>query len=165
MTMDMSSEWVQVRASPINGAGVFAACPIPKGTRIVEYTGEHITHEEADERYDEDAMEHPHTYLFTLDKKTVVDATVEGNEARYINHSCEPNCKAITEDGHIYIQALRDIAAGEELTYDYHLEYHGRYRPEWRERYACHCGSPSCRGTLLLPKPRRTRKRRSKQAR
>ncbi len=150
---------IEVRDSLIDGKGVFAVRAISKSTRIVEYAGERITHQEADERYDEDAMEHPHTYLFTLDKKTVIDATVEGNQARYINHSCEPNCEAVTEDGHVYIEALRDISIGEELTYDYHLEYKGRYRAEWRERYACHCGTLSCRGTLLLPKPRRMRKR------
>ncbi len=160
----MTEPLFEIRESRIDGKGAFALRLIPKGARIVEYTGERITHAQADERYDEDAMEHPHTYLFTLDKKTVVDATVHGNEARYINHSCEPNCEAVTEDGHIYIDALRDISAGEELTYDYHLEYSGRYRASWRERYACHCGAPTCRGTLLLPKPRRMRKRRTRRA-
>ncbi len=157
--MEQSIELVEVRESPIDGKGVFAKSLIPQGTRIVEYTGERITHPEADARYDEDAMERPYTYLFTLDKKTVVDATIAGNQARYINHSCEPNCQAVVEDGHIYVEALREIAVGEELTYDYHLEYEGRYRAEWRERYACHCGAPTCRGTLLLPKTPRTRKR------
>jgi SET domain-containing protein len=157
--MALSLDSIEVRESPIDGRGVFAACLIPKGTRIVEYTGERITHQEADERYDEDAADHPHTYLFTLDKKTVIDATIEGNQARYINHSCEPNCEAVTDDGHIYIEALRDISIGEELTYDYHLEYKGRYQADWRDRYACHCGAPTCRGTLLLPKPRRAVKR------
>jgi hypothetical protein len=157
--MGQSLEWIEVRESSIDGKGAFAVRPIPKGTRIVEYAGERITHQEADVRYDEDAMEHPHTYLFTLDKKTVIDATVEGNQARYINHSCEPNCEAVTEDGHVYIEALRDISIGQELAYDYHLEYKGRYRAEWRERYACRCGTLSCRGTLLLPKPRRARRR------
>lgn len=159
----MTEPLFEVRESSIDGKGVFAVQPIPRGRRIVEYTGERITHEEADGRYDEDAMEHPHTYLFTLDKKTVIDATVQGNEARFINHSCEPNCEAVTDDGHIYIEALRDIPVGEELTYDYHLEYKGRYKTEWRERYACHCGSSSCRGTLLLPKPRRTHKRKTRR--
>lgn len=159
----MSLDAIEVRESPIDGKGAFAVRPIPKGTRIVEYAGERITHQEADKRYDEDAMEHPHTYLFTLDKKTVIDATVEGNQARYINHSCEPNCEAVTEDGHVYIEALRDISIGQELTYNYHLEYKGRYRAEWRERYACHCGTVSCRGTLLLPKPRSARRRNKRE--
>ncbi len=156
----MTNPIFEIRESLIDGKGAFALQPIPQATRIIEYSGERVTHAEADRRYDEDAMEHPHTYLFTLDNKTVIDATVQGNEARYINHSCEPNCEAVAEDGHIYIEALRDISIGEELTYDYHLEYSGRYQPKWRERYACHCGAPTCRGTLLLPKPRRMHKRR-----
>jgi SET domain-containing protein len=150
----------EVRSSPIQGQGVFACCQIFKGTRIIEYTGERITHREADARYDEEAMEHPHTVLFTLDKKTVIDAGVGGNEARFINHSCTPNCEAVNEDGQIFIDALSDILPGEELTYDYHLEYQGRYRAEWKERYACHCGTPSCRGTLLLPRRWRSQMRR-----
>ncbi|MGE5265565.1 MAG: SET domain-containing protein [Acidobacteriota bacterium] len=148
----------EVRSSPIQGWGVFARSRILKGSRIIEYTGERISHREADARYDEEAMEHPHTVLFTVDKKTVIDAGVGGNEGRFINHSCEPNCEAVNENGHIFIDALCDILPGEELTYDYHLEYQGRYRTEWKERYACCCGSSSCRGTLLLPKrQRRTR--------
>ncbi len=162
--MALSLDSIEVRESPIEGRGVFAVGPIVTGTRIIEYAGERITAQKADERYDEDAMEHPHTYLFTLDKKTVIDATVEGNHARYINHSCEPNCQAVTEDGHIYIEALRDISIGEELTYDYHLEYTGRYQAQWRDRYACHCGAPTCRGTLLLPKPRRAQRRGKRKA-
>ncbi len=141
-----------LRPSPIAGTGAFALQRIPAGTRIIEYTGERISHAEADSRYDEEAMEHPHTVLFTVDKKTVIDAGVGGNDARFINHSCEPNCEAVTEDGRIFIEALRDIDPGEELTYDYHLEYDGRYQREWRERYACHCGAPACKGTMLLPK-------------
>ncbi|HEX9076990.1 MAG TPA: SET domain-containing protein-lysine N-methyltransferase [Anaerolineae bacterium] len=152
----------QVRLSRIQGQGVFARSRILKGTRIIEYTGERITHREADARYDEEAMEHPHTVLFTVDKKTVIDAGVGGNEARFINHSCAPNCEAVNEDGHIFIDALCDILPGEELTYDYHLEYQGRYRAEWKERYACRCGCPSCRGTLLLPKRRRSQRRRKR---
>ncbi len=153
----------EVRSSPIHGTGVFAVQPIPQETRIIEYTGERISHAEADARYDEDAMENPHTVLFTVDKKTVIDAAVGGNEARFINHSCEPNCEAVTDRKRIFIEAIRDIAPGEELTYDYHLEYEGESEADWKERYACHCGSAKCRGTLLQiepPRPpRRTRKK------
>lgn len=162
MSRQASRNLCEVCSSPIHGTGVFARCRIPKGARIIEYTGERISHAQADARYDEDAMENPHTVLFTVDKKTVIDAGVGGNEARFINHSCEPNCEAVIEDQRVFIAARRDIRRGEELTYDYHLEYQGRYRPEWRERYACHCGSPSCKGTLLLPKPRRSRKHKIK---
>jgi uncharacterized protein len=160
---DRLENYFEVRSSSIQGMGVFALQRIPKGTRIVEYTGERVSHEEADARYDEDAMEHPHTVLFTVDKKTVIDAGVGGNAARFINHSCSPNCEAVTDQGRIFIDALDDIQPEEELTYDYHLEYSGRYRAEWRERYACHCGSFACQGTMLLPKPRRVRKPRQEK--
>ncbi len=154
----LTQDYFEVHPSPIQGLGAFAVRPIPKGTRIIEYTGERITPEQADERYDDDAVENPRTYLFTVDKKTLVDATHEGNEARFINHSCEPNCEAVIEDKRIYIEAVRDIAPGEELTYDYHLERPGRFRKEWRELYACHCGAPNCRGILLELRKRRPRK-------
>lgn len=147
--------YFEVRASPIQGQGVFALRRIRKGTRIMEYTGERITPEEADERYDDDAVERPHTFLFTVNRRTIIDGAVNGNEARYINHSCEPNCEAVIEAGRIFIEALRTIQPGDEITYDYQLERPGPYRPEWRRRYACHCGAPTCRGTLLLPKRER----------
>lgn len=147
----------ELRPSRIAGTGVFATRGIRRRARIIEYTGERISHAEANARYDEEAMQNPHTVLFTVDRKTVIDAGAQGNEARYINHSCEPNCEAVKNKGHIYIEALRDIQPGEELTYDYHLEYSGRYQAEWRARYACHCGAPSCKGTMLLPRPPRKR--------
>ncbi len=140
--------------------GVFALVPIARGTRIVEYAGERISNEEADRRYDDDAAPHSHTVLFILDRSTVIDAAVGGNEARFINHSCDPNCESMIQDGHVYIESIRDIRAGEELTYDYMLERPGRYRPEYDERYACHCGAANCRGTMLV-KPRRPRRRKA----
>ena len=153
-----SQSLLELRPSSIQGLGAFAFRPIVKGTRIIEYQGERITPDEADERYDDDAMERPHTFLFTVDKKTVIDAARQGNEARFINHSCEPNCEAVVEDGRVFIQAVLDIPPGAELTYDYHLERPGRYRVEWMERYACHCGATSCRGSILMPRRRRVRK-------
>jgi SET domain-containing protein len=146
----------EVRSSSIHGRGVFALRRIRKGTRLIEYTGERISPEEADRRYDDDALDIPHTFLFTVDKRTVIDAAVDGNEARFINHSCDPNCEAVDEAGHIFIEAVRSIRPGEELTYDYHLERDGRWRAEWAQRYTCRCGAPNCRGTLLV-KPRRPR--------
>jgi SET domain-containing protein len=153
-----SQPLLELRPSSIQGLGAFAFHPIAKGTRVIEYLGERITPEEADERYDDDAMERPHTFLFTVDKKTVIDAARQGNEARFINHSCDPNCQAVVEDGRVFIEAIRDIPPGVEVTYDYHLERPGRYRAEWKERYACRCGASSCRGTLLPPRRRRVRK-------
>jgi hypothetical protein len=143
---------LRVGTSPIHGRGVFATRAISRGERIVEYVGERISEEEADARYDDDAMEHAHTFLFTVDDGTVIDGARGGNDARFINHSCAPNCEAVNEEGRIFIEALRDIAPGEELTYDYNLE-RGELTPGWRERYACSCGAPSCRGTLLAPAP------------
>jgi SET domain-containing protein len=144
----------ELRSSPIHGHGVFALRRIRKGTRLIEYVGERITSEAADLRYDDDAMDRPHTFLFTVDVRTVIDAAVGGNEARFINHSCNPNCEAVDDGGRIFIEALRNIRPGEELTYDYRLERNGRWRKEWAARYACHCGAPNCRGTLLV-KPKR----------
>ena len=141
----------EIRTSTIQGLGAFAIRRIRKSTRIIEYQGERITTEEADRRYDDDQSEHPHVLLFTVNKKSIIDAGVGGNEAKYINHSCEPNCEAVIEDGRVYIEALQTILPGEELTYDYQLEREG-LDPESERRYACRCGTPTCRGTLLAPK-------------
>jgi len=149
----------EVRESPIHGRGVFARRPIPKGARIVEYVGERITHEEADERYDgDDAAGRHHTFLFIADERTVIDAAFGGSEARFINHSCDPNCEAVNEGGRVFIEAVRGIARGEELAYDYNLERAGRYRAEWKKLYTCRCGAESCRGTMLAPRPERRAK-------
>ena len=152
------SELFELRSSPIHGQGVFALRRIRKGKRLIEYVGERITPAAADLRYDDDAMESPHTFLFTVDAHTVIDAAVDGNEARFINHSCNPNCEAVDDDGRIFIETIRNIRPGEELSYDYHLERDGRWRKEWAERYACRCGAPNCRGTLLV-KPVRPKKK------
>jgi len=154
----MNKPLFEVRNSPIQGLGGFAAQRIRKGTRIIEYIGERITSEEGDRRYsDED--EHPHVLLFVVDKHTVIDAAVGGNDARFINHSCEPNCKTVVEKKRVYIQALKTIAAGEELTYDYNLTREGNDTPETEKQFACHCGTKTCRGTMLAPrKEKRIRK-------
>ena len=142
----------EVRSSAIHGLGVFAARRIRKGTRIIEYIGERIASDEADRRYAGDTSEHPHVLLFVVDKHTVIDAAIGGNDARFINHSCEPNCKAFTEQKRIYIYALKTIAAGEELTYDYNLTRDGKDDSETEKRYGCRCGAKTCRGTMLAPK-------------
>ena len=138
-----------VRRSAIQGRGAFATRDIEKGERLVEYIGERISREDGDLRYDDDATERPHTFLFTLDDDTAIDGAVRGNDSRFINHSCGPNCESVIEDGHIYIEAIKNIPDGTELTYDYHLVRPGRFKAEWRTRYACRCGSPRCRGMLL----------------
>lgn len=147
----------RVRNSKIQGKGVFAATKIRKGRRIIEYTGEHISDEEADRRYDEEKMKRHHTFLFTLDKDTVVDGAVGGSDAKYINHSCQPNCEAVIWGKKIYIYSLRTIEKGEELTYDYKFEY---TNPRDAKFYPCHCGSPKCRGTIMKNPPRKRKKTR-----
>ena len=151
----------EVRASPVAGLGVFATRRIRKGTRIVEYLGERISTAEADERYDDDAMTRHHTVLFAVDDDTVIDAAVGGNEARFINHGCAPNCESINEGGRIYIDAVADIAPGAELLYDYAMTRDEPWDDRWTELYACRCGAATCRGTILKsPKPPSKRARR-----
>ncbi|WP_224247817.1 SET domain-containing protein [Hyalangium gracile] len=156
----------ELRESPIQGRGAFATRRIRKGARIIEYTGEHITQDEADERYDDEAMGRHHTFLFTLDEDTVIDAAVDGNEARFINHSCDPNCQALIEDEKIFIYALKDISPGEELCYDYAYERAEGMDEESEKLYMCRCGAKSCRGTILAPPkpPARARKKTASKA-
>ena len=149
----------EIRRSAIQGRGAFATRRIRAGERIIEYTGERITNAEADKRYDDERMRRHHTYLFTLTQRTVVDGGAGGNEARFINHSCDPNCEAIIEDGRIWIDARRPIQKGEELAYDYKYERMGGDGDADEEKYPCHCGARRCRGTILLPKRRKRRKR------
>jgi uncharacterized protein len=139
-----------VRRSPIHGRGVFALTTLPKGTRIVEYTGRRMSWDEATARPDSDPRNPAHTFLFGLDNGRVIDASLGGNAARWINHSCDPNCEAV-EDGarRIYVEARRTIRRGEELTYDYRLVVDGRLSTRERADYTCRCGARKCRGSLL----------------
>jgi len=138
-----------VRHSNIHGRGVFALRLIPKKTRLIEYTGERISHEEADARYAEEQANSPHTMLFEVDDKIVIDATRHGNSARWINHSCSPNCEIEDEDDRIFIEARRDIRPGEELTYDYNLQLGEPHTKAAKRAHRCFCGSRRCRGTML----------------
>lgn len=148
--------WLVLRRSKIHGRGVYARADIPKNTRLIEYTGEHITNAEADRRYDDEFMRRHHTFLFILNGRTCVDAGVGGNISRFINHSCDPNCVAWIEAGHIWIDALRDIRKGEELAYDYEYDFLPEYTVEDLEFYRCACGSRRCRGTIVdVPKRKR----------
>ncbi|HSU12805.1 SET domain-containing protein [Longimicrobium sp.] len=141
-----------VRRSGVHGKGVFAREFIPAGTRLIEYTGERITQAESDERYPWDAEAPSYTLLFTVDDDLVVDGGVGGNLSRFINHSCDPNCASVIEDRRIYIDAIRDIQPGEELSFDYHLIVAGRHTPAVKRSHACHCGAANCRGTMLARK-------------
>ncbi len=138
---------IVVRGSEIHGKGVFAARAISKGERIIEYKGTLITEAEADDRYGDD--ETNHTFLFLLDNDMVIDAYRGGNSARWINHSCNPNCEPMEEGNRLYIDAIRNIKAGEELAYEYNLVIEDRYTPAIKRLYACRCGARQCQGTFL----------------
>lgn len=138
---------IVVRGSEIHGRGVFAARAIAKDERIIEYKGTLITEDEADTLYGDD--ETNHTFLFLLDNDMVIDAYRGGNSARWINHSCNPNCEPVEEDNRLYIHATRNIKAGEELGYEYNLVIEDRYTPAIKKLYACRCGTRQCHGTFL----------------
>ena len=143
----------QVRDSGIHGKGVYAVRPIQAGERVLEYKGEIITWEEALERHPHDPEQPNHTFYFHIDDGHVIDGGQGGNSSRWINHSCAPNCEAEADARkRVFIHALRDIEAGEELFFDYGLVVDGRYTAKLKAEYACHCGSPNCRGTMLAPK-------------
>jgi len=139
----------EIRRSPIEGLGAFATQSIPAGVRLVEYAGERLTPAAADARYpDVDGQRH-HTYLFAIDEDVVIDAAVNGNAARFINHSCAPNCDAVIDYGRIWIESIHDIEPGEELAYDYAYILDERHTPAAKRRFPCHCGAVTCRGTIL----------------
>lgn len=160
---NVHSRYFDIRESDIQGRGAFATRKIRKGTRLIEYTGERISNDEADARYDESRMRRHHTFLFTLTPRTVIDGAVNGNESIYINHSCDPNCEAVIEDGRIWIEALRTIQDGEELAYDYQYERTGENDEDLERFYKCNCGAAACRGSIMKPaappRPKRTTRR------
>ncbi len=147
------SPLVQARNSKIHGRGVYAIAPIKKGTRVIEYLGERISHAEADRRYERKGDDDGHTFLFIASNRTVIDAGVDGNEARFINHSCNPNCETVIENSRVFIDAIRNIKPGEELGYDYQLTWESTDDPEELALYACRCGAKKCRGTMLDKEP------------
>ena len=150
---------IATRRSRIHGNGVFATAPIKKGSRLIQYKGRHRTHQEVDRVYADD-VDTGHTFLFTLNDTYVIDANVEGNSARWINHSCKPNCEAVLvedENGDpnkdaVFIQAMRAIKPGEELTYNYGIVLGEAHTLRMKKLWACHCGSVGCTGTMLQPK-------------
>jgi len=139
-----------VRPSPTHGRGVFATRTIRKGARIVEYRGSRLAPGAADKRPASNAADPYHTLMFKLHDGTVIDASLRGNAARWINHGCDPNCEAIEYDkGRVFICAKRTIRAGEELRYDYRLQYEGRMSRPAQRAFTCRCGARRCRGTML----------------
>jgi hypothetical protein len=135
---------IEVSESGVHGRGVYAAQFIPKGTRIIEYTGERVSWEAAPDNPDD-----PHTFNFGLENGDVINPEVGGNDARWINHSCDPNCETVEEDDRVFIYAMRDIQLGEELLYDYHMELDEPITEASKRKFACHCGASNCRGTMI----------------
>lgn len=154
---------IVARRSAIHGNGVFAVAPIAKGERVIEYKGRRRSHAEVDADTTGDA-ESGHTFLFTLNDEYVIDANYDNNSARWINHSCDPNCEAVLEehDGddrrrdRVFIEAIRSIRPGEELTYNYGITLDEAHTPRMKKIWACRCGAKNCTGTMLQPKRRKT---------
>jgi uncharacterized protein len=144
---------VESRDSGIHGRGVYATRSIKKGTRIIEYLGERITHAEADRRYARKGEDDGHTFLFIASQRTVIDAGVNGNDARFINHSCDPNCETVIENSRVFIDAIKRIKPGDELGYEYQLTWESTDDPVELALYACRCGAKRCRGTMLDKEP------------
>ena len=165
VTQQAAKPLITVQRSSVHGSGVFAARSIRKGTRIIEYTGERVTHAQADIRYEDKDEKDNHTFLFIVDRKTVIDAGVDGNDARFINHSCDPNCESVIEGRRVFIEAIRNIAAGEELAYDYQIQRDADDPADIDQIFACRCGSETCRGTMLWPAKRAVPKKRRRAVR
>lgn len=136
------------KRSSIHGYGVFARLPIAKGERLIEYKGALINAREAENRYPEIGSP-PHTFLFDAGDDLYIDAGVHGNLARFINHSCRPNCDTTHDGRRIYIEAIRAIRPGEELCYDYMITLDEPHTPRARKKWRCGCGASNCRGTML----------------
>ena len=154
----------KVRHSTIHGNGVFAARKIPAGARIIEYQGKRITEKQAEKRFGQDPENPYHTFFFSLESGKLIDGGDQGNDARWINHSCEPNCEAQEEKGRVFIHALRDIKRGEELNYDYGLVIDEKMTKQLKKAYECRCGHPTCRGTMLVVKKKAGKKAAKKSA-
>lgn len=143
----------EIRRSPLHGKGAFATRPLAPGTRLIEYAGARLTPRQADARDKarQRAGQH-HTFLFAIDDDLVIDAGDGGNAARWLNHSCAPNCDVVVDGRRLWIETLHDIEPGEELVYDYAFVLPERHTPARKAQYPCHCGAATCRGTMLIPK-------------
>jgi SET domain-containing protein len=132
------TEWLIFKESKIHGLGGFAKMQLPCGTRVIEYVGEKISKQESLRR-----CEANNQYIFEVNEREDLDGDVDWNPARYINHSCAPNCEVEWDGSHIWLVARRDINAGEEITFNY-----GYDLVDYRE-YPCACGSAECVGFIL----------------
>ena len=140
-----------IRSSSIHAAGCYTTRPIKKGVRVIEYDGPRLSKDVADARYEGRCV----TYLFACGEKEVIDGF---GTAMFLNHCCDPNCETEQdEDGRIYISSIRDIAAGEELTYEYNL-----HDSDDEEQY-CYCGASQCRGTMFSEQEVKRRERKAKR--
>jgi uncharacterized protein len=153
----------EVRHSRVHGYGVFALRRIRKGARIIEYLGERVSHELADTRYESKDPKDGHTFLFTVDSKTVIDAGVDGNEARFINHGCDPNCQTFEMGKRIFIEAVRTIEPGDELAYDYCIQRDVDDPADVDVVFRCLCGAQKCRGSMLEARPKKSAKKSAKK--
>jgi SET domain-containing protein len=155
----------EVRHSRVHGDGVFAQRRIRKGATVIEYLGDRVSHDEANSRYEDKDPSDGHTFLFTVDAKTVIDAGVNGNDARFINHGCDPNCQAIDVGKRIYIEAIRTIQPGEELAYDYGIARDDDDPADVDVIFACRCGAQSCRGSMLEARKKKLSRKKAKSKR
>ena len=148
-------QYIRVKSSGIHNRGVFARTDIPKSTRLIEYKGKKITKEEGNrildetyERHLKDPKNHAGTYIFELNDTWDLDGDIPNNDAKYINHSCEPNCKMSIEGDHIWIDTVRDIKKDEEITYNYGFDLNENDLYDF-EGQKCLCGSKKCVGYIL----------------
>ena len=162
-TPSASGKRIQVRRSGVHGKGVFALQDLAEGETLIEYVGEVISWDEAQDRHPHDPKDPNHTFYFHVNEDRVIDALFGGNSSRWINHSCNPNCEADEDNNRIFIKAIRNIKAGEELNYDYGLIIDEPYTKKLKAEYPCWCGAKNCRGTLLSPKDRKDTPKTPKQ--
>ena len=148
----------------MHGKGVYAVVDLAEGETLIEYVGEVIGWDEALRRHPHDPTDPNHTFYFHIDEDHVIDAKVGGNSSRWINHSCAPNCESEVDEGRVFVRALRNIPAGEELFYDYGLVIDEPHTPELLQQYPCWCGATTCRGTLLAPQTKKKAPRKSRKA-
>lgn len=152
---------IVVRRSGIHGRGVFARRPIREDETVCEYKGERISEHEIGRRYPEIMDGINHTFVFGIEHDLNIDGGAKGNIARWINHSCAPNCDTYEKDQRIFIRAIRDIRRGEELSYDYAIEAGEPLTKAVKARWPCWCGARKCRGTVLVPTPKPRRKKKA----
>jgi len=135
---ERETDLLSFRPSPIHGLGAFARKDIAKGTRVIEYVGERIDKQESVRRCSQN-----NEFIFTLNACQDIDGSTSRNPARWINHSCAPNCAAEVQRDRIWIVANRNIGSGEEITFNYGFDLE-----DYRD-YPCACGAPHCVGYIV----------------